>query len=264
MEKLLKPARFVFCIALAAIASPQLIYGKFRSDFLPEWPHMQYEAFWAGLFAIVVLLCCAAVIFTIRPKTAALLLGNLLLAMCIFGYFTYCVFIDKSDNYLDKWGSFLTAWALAGGALIAANSLPAEPAIERSGVLKFLQRSTALGPYVFCTTMVLYGLSHFMYPIEVVPLIPKWMPWPMFWLYFCGGALICVGLAIVFNIKRTTAAFLLGLLILSFLLIIHIPIAISTGAANELSDPVRACGALAFSATAFMIAGMAARSTKNI
>jgi len=84
----------------------------------------------------------------------------------------------------------------------------------------------------------------------------------MFWTYFAGAALILGGFAIVFHIKLRLAGVLLGILLLIFLLFIHIPLAIGDPWGQHAFQFIRVFGALAFSGTAFMMAGeaLAARS----
>lgn len=259
MEKLVKPARIAFCIGLAGMVIPQLFYGVFGDNFLPAWPHLPLVPLWSGIFTLLVLAACVAILINKWPKAAALLLGGLLLAVYILGYFTYDAFLAQYNNHLGTWGDGLKETALSGGLFVAAASLPDEPAIHRSALLRFLERLIPFGPFLFCLTMVLYGISHLLYTKFIAPLVPDWIPGHTFWTIFAGVALILSGIAITLKIKLKTVAFLLGLMIFIWLFIIHIPRAIHDPYGANSNEPVSAFSALAFCATAFMISGMATK-----
>ncbi len=260
MEKLVKPSRIAFAIGLAGMVCPQFFYHAFGVNFFPAWPHLLFVGLWAYLFTIVVLAGCAAIIFGIKPKVAALLLGGLLLAVYLFGYFTYDLFVALYNNHLGTWADGLKESALAGGAFVLAGSLPTEAAIQNSAVLRFFDKLVPFGPFLFCTTMVLYGICHFLYTQPISTLVPGWIPGHVFWTYFGGSALILSGIAVTLKIQLKVTAFLLGLMILIWLFIIHIPLTIADPFGNFCNSMVSAFSALAFCATAFLISGMANRT----
>src|SRR5205814_8813180 len=65
--------------------------------------------------------------------------------------------------------------------------------------------------------------DHFIAPGIVAAMIPSWIPGHLFWTYFVGTALIAAALSIVINKYSTIAAALVGLMIFSFVLILHVP-----------------------------------------
>jgi len=260
MEKLVQPARVAFCIGLAGMVCPQLVYSEFVVNFFPAWPHLVLVGLWAWVFTVAVLADCTAIIFGFKPKAGALLLGGLLLATYLFGYFPYELFVAKYNNYLGTWADGLKETALAGGGFVVAGSLPSDIGDQKFAFLRFLNKLVPFGPFLFCTTMILYGICHFLYAKPISPLVPGWMPWHMFWTYFAGALLALSGIAVVLKIKLKIVAFLLGLMIFIWLLIIHIPLAVADPFGNKSSAFISAFSALAFCATAFIIAGSTSRS----
>ena len=258
MDKLVKLSRITFCIGLAGMVGPQLFYSAFGNNFFPAWPHLPLVPVWVCLFTVAVLAACIAIVFRIKARTAALLLGGLLLAIYIFGYFTYDLFVAQYNNHLGTWADGLKESALAGGAFVVAGSLPADSSVQKSVVLRFLQKLIPFGPFLFCTTMVLYGICHFLYTQPISGLVPAWIPGHMFWTYFGGSALILGGVTVTLKIKLNITAFLLGLMILIWLFIIHIPLSVNDPFGNNSNSIVSAFSALSFCATAFIISGMAA------
>ena len=95
-------------------------------------------------------------------------------------------------------------------------------------------------------------MTHFPYAKYVASLIPPWIPAHMFWTYFAAIALIAGGIGV--NVPRTArlAATLSGIMLFSWVFLVHIPLAINTRNAGEIS---RGFHALSDSAVAFMLAG---------
>jgi uncharacterized membrane protein YphA (DoxX/SURF4 family) len=71
--------------------------------------------------------------------------------------------------------------------------------------------------------LIAFGLSHFAYLNLTAPLIPHWLPAPVFWAYFTGGAYLAAGIAILINVFARLAAALAALQMGMFLLLIWIP-----------------------------------------
>jgi uncharacterized membrane protein YphA (DoxX/SURF4 family) len=71
--------------------------------------------------------------------------------------------------------------------------------------------------------LLAFGLSHFVYLNLTAPLIPHWLPAPVFWAYFTGGAYLAAGVAILINVFARLAAALSALMMGSFLLLIWLP-----------------------------------------
>ena len=77
----------------------------------------------------------------------------------------------------------------------------------------------------------------------------------MFWTYLAGTALIGSGLAIILKIKPGLIAALLGTMIFIWFIILHIPKVIASPVADMGDEATSAFLALAYSGTAFVIAG---------
>jgi uncharacterized membrane protein len=95
----------------------------------------------------------------------------------------------------------------------------------RSGALQTrgMDRAVVFGPLFFAIPMAVFGVDHFIAPKIVAALVPSWIPWHRFWVYFVGVALIASSLSIVTRKLSGLAATLLSAMILSFVLLIHVP-----------------------------------------
>src|SRR5689334_18147591 len=54
--------------------------------------------------------------------------------------------------------------------------------------------------------LVAFGLSHFFYLDLTAPLVPKWLPQPVFWAYLTGAIYLATGLALIIGIGARLAA----------------------------------------------------------
>jgi len=255
MEKLINPSRIAFCIGLAGMVIPQFIYKEFGPNFLPPWPGLRSVNVWSFVFSTVVLMACVAVIFQKYGRLASLLLGTLLLATYIIGYIPFELLLEPHKNSLGSWSDGLKEPALAGGALIIAGSFPVTWDKKKSFIVKLLKKLIPLGPLLFCTTIILFGIGHILYTNFISTLVPIWIPGnPIFWTYFAAIALIGSGVSIKIGFKRRLAAILLSIMVFVWLFIIHIPLSIVDPSGRKSNYIIGAFSALAFSATAFIIA----------
>jgi hypothetical protein len=138
--------------------------------------------------------------------------------------------------HLPDWENLAKVLSLVAGAL----------ALAKGKIGRF-------GAVLFAITIVDYGILHFMEAEEAASYIPAWIPWHLFWMYFCGAALIASGVAILIRTKQKLAAVLLGIMILTWFLILHIPrVAVAEAAAMD-GELDSALFALAYGGTAWAI-----------
>ncbi|MGH9400842.1 MAG: hypothetical protein ACRD2P_01900, partial [Terriglobia bacterium] len=70
-----------------------------------------------------------------------------------------------------------------------------------------------LGRFLLAAPMILFGVDHFIFAPFVATIVPPWIPWRLFWVYFCGVALFAAGLSIIVKRQAHLAAALLGTMI---------------------------------------------------
>ena len=84
-----------------------------------------------------------------------------------------------------------------------------------------------LGKWLFILPFAVFGLLHFG-PLEFsLPYIPDYLPFPAFWVYFSGLCLLAFSASALLKKLDALAAFLLGVMLLLFVVMIHIPKAIA-------------------------------------
>jgi uncharacterized membrane protein len=114
----------------------------------------------------------------------------------------------------------------AGLALLAIGLLAAKNDIVHA---RGIDKIVAVAPLCFAVPLAIFGAEHFSMPQSLLPLVPSYMPWRMFWVYFVGCALIASSLSIATKRKVRWSGLLLGGMMLLFVAMLHLPGAISEG-----------------------------------
>jgi uncharacterized membrane protein len=78
-----------------------------------------------------------------------------------------------------------------------------------------------LASLLFGIPWIIFGIQHFMYADFVSGLVPAYMPARIFWAYFTGVAMIAAGISFIIRRQVRLAAFLLGCMLLLFILMLH-------------------------------------------
>ena len=86
-----------------------------------------------------------------------------------------------------------------------------------------MKNLTAIGKYLFAIPFIIFGLMHFMNGSAMAGYIPSFIPGGVFWVYLTGLALILAPVAMFINKYAKLSMFLLGIMLLLFVLTIHLP-----------------------------------------
>ena len=115
-----------------------------------------------------------------------------------------------------------------------------------------LDKLILFGPLFYAAPVGAFGTEHFTLAKGVASIVPKWIPWPMFWTLFLGVCFIAAALSVVTRIQARLAASLLALTFLLFVVLMDAP----AWARNPQSRiaPTLALRELAFSGGALALA----------
>jgi uncharacterized membrane protein YphA (DoxX/SURF4 family) len=72
--------------------------------------------------------------------------------------------------------------------------------------------------------LIAFGLSHFAYVDLTAPLVPAWLPAPLFWAYFTGCTYLVAGAAMIVGVFARLAAALSALQMGVFLVLVWVPL----------------------------------------
>ncbi len=80
-----------------------------------------------------------------------------------------------------------------------------------------------IGKLLFALPFVMFGFAHFSNANAMSGMVPSYFPAPVFWVYLTGIAHVLAAIAIVINKKAKLATLLLGIMLILFALLMHLP-----------------------------------------
>jgi len=116
--------------------------------------------------------------------------------------------------------SVAVAMCSAGIALSLIGAWEAKNDIAKA---RGIDKIVALSNLCFAIPLAVFGALHLFAPQFVLPIVPRYMPWRMFWAYFVGCALVAASLSIATKIQVRWSGLLFGIMMFSFVAMIHFP-----------------------------------------
>ncbi|MFY0600632.1 MAG: DoxX family protein [Cyclobacteriaceae bacterium] len=77
-----------------------------------------------------------------------------------------------------------------------------------------------IGKLLYALPMAMFGFFHFMGAEGMKGMVPSFLPGAVFWVYLTGVALVLAAVAIIIGKKAKLATTLLGVMLLSFALLL--------------------------------------------
>src|SRR5262249_44974176 len=209
----------VFAIGLAGMGVQAFIHSDpvFGLEPIPLW--VPGRSFFAYLTGFILIASGALIAAGKRSRLAAISIG------CFLGL--WVLLLDIPTLAIDfssgrEWTRLFETVELCAAAWVLAGILGREGASENERS-RSNDRMIETGRICFAISFPVFVIFHFInvdYPSWV---IPPWIPAHMFWAYFTGVAHIAAGAAILFKVKGRLAATLLGLMLGTWALILHLP-----------------------------------------
>ncbi len=91
-----------------------------------------------------------------------------------------------------------------------------------------LDKIVALSNLCFAIPLAVFGALHLSSVDSVLPIVPSYMPWRLFWAYFVGFALLAASLSIATKIQVRWSGLLLGIMMFLFVAMLDIPGALAS------------------------------------
>jgi uncharacterized membrane protein len=112
------------------------------------------------------------------------------------------------------------AMCSAGIVLLVIGVLAAKKDIAGA---RGLDRIVALSNLCFAIPLAVFGALHLFGPRLVLDIVPEYMPWRIFWVYFVGCALVAASLSIATATGVRWSGLLVGIMMFLFVAMIHLP-----------------------------------------
>ena len=246
--------RRMFAVAFIAFGLLQFLYGDFVPGRPSAWPaHFPGGLIWAYATGACFVAAGAAILVARYTTPAALSIAVLVFAWAV----TRNLPIALADaSFGGAWTRLGKAIALTGGALAIAAS-------ERQGDRKRKAMLLIVGCFALGVFLIASGVQHFLFPGVVTTLVPTWIPGARLWTYGAGVALIAGGLGLIVPQTTRIAALSVGLMLFSWIFILHVPRAFAAQPANQRNEWTAVFEALAFAAIALVLARRSALSSPS-
>jgi uncharacterized membrane protein len=115
-----------------------------------------------------------------------------------------------------------------------------------------LDKVVALSNLCFAAPLAVFGALHLAAAKALATMVPSYMPWPLFWAYFFGFALLAASLSITTRILVRWSGLLFGIAMFCFVAMMDIPGALATP--GDRFGWILAIRELAFGAGAWLLA----------
>ncbi len=86
-----------------------------------------------------------------------------------------------------------------------------------------LDKLILFGPLFYAAPLAAFGTEHFTLTRAIASIVPRWIPWHLFWAYFVGACFIAAALSLVTKIQARLAASLLALTFFLFVVLMDAP-----------------------------------------
>lgn len=214
---LLQTGRRMFAIGMAGLGFFCFVFRDFIIGRPPEWQqHLGDNIAFGAVCGSIVIIAALALLIGRQGGIAALTIAIMILVLSVFRHLPL---------FMNDWVNAYKALALLGGALIAAGTF-----LHDDNRLLTLHAGTGTintlilaGTILLASFFIAAGYAHFKWANGVQFLIPEFIPFRLFWTYFCGVCLLAGGAGILIPRTRRLAALLSGIMVLGWFLLLHIP-----------------------------------------
>ena len=233
----------MFAVAFIAFGLLQVLYGDFIPGRAPAWPQqLPGGLLWAYATGACFVAAGIAILIGRYTRMAALVIAAL-----VFGWaLTRNVPPALADpNFGGAWTRLGKAVALTGGGFAILSGLRD----QRNAATFAIAGRLALGSFLIAS-----GVQHFLFTDAVVTLIPAWIPAARMWAYIAGVALIAGGAGLMVPPTTRMAGVSVGLMLLTWVCMLHIPRALAAAPANQRNEWTAVFEALGFAGIALALA----------
>lgn len=115
------------------------------------------------------------------------------------------------------------AWAYIAGGVVFAIGLAVILIRADWQKARGFDKLILFGPLFYAAPIAAFGTEHFTLTKDIASLVPRWIPWHLFWAYLVGACFIAAGLSLVTRMQARLAASLLALTFFLFVVLMDVP-----------------------------------------
>lgn len=240
--------RVFFGVGIAGLGVLHFFYPGIRPIILPELTNIPSGLAWIG-YSMAVLLIGVGLIIAIGKKfsTISLLMGVVFLGLFLFGHLPWSLTGGSSNKY---WVDTNKMIALSGGFLVISTIYTPT---YRHKMMQLLARLGSFGKYLYAIMLYNFAVGHYNNLEGISNIVPKYIPFPHFWTFLGGVALMGSAISIFSGFKVKAISLLLALNLFIWLLLLHLYYTILHPEWNEGGNFVGTLTCLCFCGTALVI-----------
>lgn len=248
MNIYLNIGRIFFGAGIAGLGVMHFFFPGIRPIILPEPGDLPGALSFVGYATGILLIASGMVIAIGRNFNAvALIMGVVFAGLFVFGHLPWSLTGGAFNQY---WVNTNKIIALCGGFLVVATI--GSPLYENP-MLQRLAKLAPLGKYLFAIMLYNFAVGHYNNLQGISNIVPKYIPFPQFWTYIGGVALMGAAISIFTGFKVRTIMLLLSLNLFIWLLMLHLYYTILHPAWSEGENFIGSLTCLCFCGTALVV-----------
>jgi len=240
--------RIFFGVGIMGLGVLHFFYPGIRPIIIPELTNIPPDLSFVG-YSIAVLLIGSGSLIAVGKEfnTVSLVMGVVFLGLFLFGHLPWSLSGGSLNQY---WVNTNKIIALAGGFLVMS-AIDAPSYGNRP--MQLLAKLGPLGKYLFAIMLYNFAVGHYANLEGISKIVPKYIPFPEFWTFLGGVALMGSAISIFSGFKVRAVTLLLALNLFIWLLLLHLYYTVLYPNWQEGENFIGTLTCLAFCGTALVI-----------
>jgi uncharacterized membrane protein len=249
VKHLLATGRIFFGICIAGIGVLHFVYPGIRPIIIPDLTNISSGLYWTVyLTALTLIITGLLIIIGKKYHTLSLIMGVVFLALFLFAHLP--VFLAAGPENSDLWVKLNKVLALSGGFFLISTINAPRPG---NRMLISLYKLAPIGIYLFAMMLYNFSVAHMVNLTGVSNLVPKYIPFPKFWTFIGGIALMGSAISIFTGYKMEKITLLLAAVLFIWLLSLHLYYAVKYPQWKEGENFIGVITCMAFCGIALII-----------
>lgn len=218
MKLLIALGRIFFGLCIAGMGIFHFVQKGIQPMIIPNLRNIPPGLYWIGyLIGLVLFITGLLIVIGKKFQSLSLIMGVVFLALLLFAHLP--VFVQAGPQNSDLWVKMNKVLALSGGFFLLSTMNANKPG---SRLMITLYRLAPLGMYFFAMMLYNFGVGHIVSMNGISTLVPKYIPFPKFWTFMGGIALIGPAISIFTRYKTKQTNLALAAVLFIWLLSLHL------------------------------------------
>ena len=251
--------RIFFGVGISGIGIMHFFSPGLRPIIIPGLTDIPSDLYFIA-YAAAVLLIGAGLLISIGKKfnAIALLLGFIFLLLFLFGHLPKFL---SAGSFNEYWVNINKVLALSGGFLVISTINASKP---ENKIMQLLAKLSPLGMYFYAIMLYNFGVGHFNNLKGISNMVPKYIPFPVFWTFVGGVALAGSAISIFSKYEVKKILLLLALNLFIWLLLLHVYYTIRFPHWNDGENFMGSLTCLCFCGTALVRSQTASKTRSTV